>query len=52
MWKKRKLDMEEPCRYTEAFNEAASQLETKLETLLFENSKELDEKSSAIAQLV
>ena len=44
--------MGEPCRYTEAFNEAASQLETQLEKLLSENFRELEEKSRAIAQLV
>jgi len=43
---------EAPCRYVEAFNEAASQLETRLESLLTKNLSEVEEKRRALAQLV
>ena len=46
------MSEETPCRYVEAFNEAKSQLEMHLESLLTRNLSELEEKRRALAQLV
>ena len=46
------MSEETPCRYVEAFNEAKSQLEMRLESLLTSNLSELEEKRRALAQLV
>ena len=43
--------METPCRYVEAFNEATSHLESRLESLLAKNFSELEEKRRILAQL-